>query len=219
MKTKFIPFFILVLIATKAAAQTPGFRFGPRIGLGSARFTGIKGMSAGFSGQLQFVASKQLTSYFAIQFCPTTAMYTSQRMMQMHDWMATGRSQAFTYRDKYQVYAVEFPLLMKFSKSAGPALINVFTGPSFGCPMGGSHSKIFEDETYNSKYGFVGHELDGLKENVYSGVFGVGIDYPVGNSILGLDFRLTHAFTRFGNIEGENFAAQSATIGFTWLHL
>src|ERR1041385_1405138 len=205
-------FFVLFFIATTATAQSPGFRFGPRIGLGSTRFTGVPGMSDGFAGQLQFVASKQLTPYFAIQFCPMTAMYTSQRMMEAHDGTPTGRSMVYTYRDKYQVYTVEFPLLAKFSKSAGPAFIHVFTGPSFGCPMGGSHTKKFEDEIYNAKYGFVGHELDGLRDNFYSGNFGFGVEYPIGNSVIGLDFRLTHAFSPFGTIEEFNFAAQSATI-------
>lgn len=219
MCVKKILFFVLFFITTTAIAQSPGFRCGPRVGMGSARFTGIAGMSDGFAAQLQFVASKQLTSYFAVQLCPMTAMYVTQRRMEAHDGTtASGKSRVFIYRDKYQVYTVEFPLLVKLSKGFGNIFTNIYAGPSFGCPMGGSHSKIFEDETYNAKYGFVGHELDNLKDNFYSGVAGVGVEYPVKKSVISLDFRVTHTFTRFGSIEGENFSAHSFTIGFTWLH-
>ena len=61
MCVKKIPVFIFVFITTAVMAQSPGFRFGPRVGMGSARFTGIAGMSDGFAAQLQLVASKQLT--------------------------------------------------------------------------------------------------------------------------------------------------------------
>ena len=211
--------FIFIFSAVAGMAQSPGFRFGPRIGMGSARFTGLSGMSDGFGAQLSFVASKQLTPYFAVQLCPMVSMYAVQRRMEAHDGVtATGKSQVYIYRDKYQVYTVEFPLLAKLGKGFGNVFTTVYAGPSFGCPMGGSHSKIFEDETYNAKYGFAGHELDGLKDNVYSGVAGLGAEFDAGKSVIGLDFRITHAFTRFGSIEGENFSAQSFTIGFTWLH-
>jgi hypothetical protein len=219
MKAGIVLFFVLVFSTTAVSAQSPGFRFGTRIGMGSARYTGIPGMSDGFAGQFQFVGSWQFTSYFGIQLCPTTAMYTSQRMMETHDGVTTtGRSMEYMYHDKYQVYTVEFPLLLKSSKSAGKFLINVFAGPSFGCPMGGSHSKVYENEYYNAKYGFTGHALDNLNDNFYSGVAGFSIEYPVRKSLLGLDFQITHPFTRFGSIGDFNFSAQSATIGFSWLH-
>lgn len=212
-------FFILFSITISGAAQSPGFRFGPRIGMGSARFTGIQGMSDGFGVQAQVVASKQLTPWFAIQLCPMLGMYVTQRRVEMYATPAsTGKSSAFPYREKYQVYTMEFPLLVKFSKGFGNTFVNVFTGPSFTCPMGSSYSKTFEDEYYNSLLGFSGHQLKHLRDNVYSGVFGMGVEYAVGKSTVGLDFRLTHAFTDFGSIEGVNFSAHSATIGFTWLH-
>ena len=212
-------FSILFFITISAVAQSPGFRFGPRIGMGSARFTGITGMSDGFGAQVQMVASKQLTPWFAIQFCPMIAMYGAQRRMEMHATpTAIGRSSVFPYREKYQVYTMEFPLLVKFSKGFGNMFVHVFTGHSFTCPMGSSYSKTFEDEYYNSLLGFSGHQLKHLRDNVYSGVFGMGVEYAAGKSTVGLDFRLTHAFTNFGSIEGVNFAAHSATIGFTWLH-
>jgi hypothetical protein len=219
MKTRMICFFILIFSMTEIAAQSPDFFFGPRIGMGSARFTGIPGMSDGFAGQIQIVADKHFTSYFSLQFSPMVAMYTAQRKMETHDGvMANGKSIVYDYHDKYQVYTVEFPLLVKLHRNAGKFSMNVFAGPSFGCPMGGSHSKIYEDEISNAKYGFVGHNLDELKDNFYSGIAGAGIEYPLGKSIIGLDFQITHPFTRFGNIEDFNFSAQSATIGFTWLH-
>lgn len=212
-------FFILCFFSISGIAQSPGFRFGPRIAMGSAQFTGIQGMTDGFAGQAQLVASKQLTPWFAVQLCPMIGMYVTQRRMEMHATpISTGRSGVFVYREKYQVYTMEFPLLAKFSKGFGNTFVNVSTGPSFSCPMGGSHSKTFEDEYYNSTLGFSGHELNELRDNVYTGVFGVGVEYAAGRSTLGLDFRLTHAFTNFGSIEGNNFAAHSVTLGFTWLH-
>jgi hypothetical protein len=219
MRARICFFFILFFLTTPVIAQSPGFRFGPRIAMGSARFTGIEGMTDGFAAQVQFVASKQLTPWFGIQLCPMIAMYEAQRRMEMTDGTtATGKRRVFFYRDKYQVYTVEFPLLAKFSKGFGNTFVNVFTGPSFSCPMGGLHTKIFEDEYYNSTLGYSGHELTHLRENVYSGVFGIGVEYCAGRSTFGLDFRITHAFTNFGSIEGESFSARSATIGFTWLH-
>ncbi len=209
---------VVLLFATGLPAQTPGFRFGPRVAAGASCFTGLPGMTNGTALQVGILTSKQLTDYFSVQFSPLVGMYGANRMSGETDGiLPSGRARVYTYWDKYYVCSVEFPLLARFSFGFRNVYFGVFAGPSLGFNMGGVRSKRYDDPAYNAKNGYGGHTMHDIRRGMYSGVAGTGVEIETGKGVMSIDLRIHHTFSPMGQIEGSYFSARAATIGMAWL--
>jgi hypothetical protein len=199
-------------------AQTPGFRFGPKFGAGTSRFSMLPGMSAATAGQIGLLASRQVTPWFAIQFAPWTGMVSSNREGVLQDGATRmGTPQMYTFRDKYHVFSVGFPILAKFSVPVGRFHLAAFAGPAVSFNMGGTYSKKYDDKDYNATNGYNGHEMKDLRQSMHSAIVGVGIELETAKGIIGLDAQLNHFLSPMGRIEASNFSADAFTVGISWI--
>jgi hypothetical protein len=213
---------VLLLLFSPLAisAQTPGFKFGPRIGFGVSKFTGLDNAHAENAAALQIglTARKQLTSYFSIEFCPLVGTYGSRaRGIEQDGVDSLGNPIIYTCHDEFRVGVVEFPVLAKFSVGIHHVYINAFFGPSICVNMFGMHSKRYDDERYNFDHGFTGYSIRELYDGCYSGVAGIGIEKETKKGILGFDMRLHQSLTPMGKIENSKFYIGTLTVGITWL--
>jgi hypothetical protein len=215
---RFYFLFAGVLISLIAKAQTPGFYFGPRVGLGQAQFTGQSGFSDGLALQVGVQSTKQFNEHIAVQFTPYIGLYNGQRNNGEFDGVhPNGTRRVLQYQDKYNIFSVEFPLYAKFTSGFRNMHIGVFGGPSLGYIMAGTRSKQYQDPVYNSKHGYGGHAMDDLKRGMYSGDLGVSVELQAVRGILSIDFKYHHNFTPLGRLEGVYFSANTKTVGLTWM--
>lgn len=217
MKTRIL-LFVLICAGT-LHAQSPGFRFGPRFGIGASQFTHMPGATSKLAVQANLVASKQLTTFFAVQFCPWTGMFGSDRQGIVQDAAPTGRARLYTYHDSYHVFSVGFPLLAKFSVPMGHNFyLSVFAGPSITFNMGGTHTKQYDDPMYNQRDGYVSHPMDDLARSMNSGIVGCGLEFETAKSIIGLDVQWNEYLPPVGQLEGTPYGARSLMVGISWIH-
>lgn len=214
-------FYFLILwlgISVSSAAQEPGYYFGPRLALGQSQFTGQSGFYNGLALQLGLASSRQFNQGFALQFTPFVGMYNGARANGEGDGAyPNGVRKILTYRDKYNIYSVEFPLMVKFSGGFRKAQFSIFGGPSLGYIMAGTRSKQYDDAAYNAEHGYSGHSMDELKRGMYSGDIGVAAELAATRGIVAIDFRIHHNFTPLGTLDGTFFSAHMMTVGLAWM--
>lgn len=216
MRTLYLLLFVAG-IGLRAAAQEPGYYFGPRLELGQAQFTGQPGFYDGLAVQVGLTSSRQFTESFALQFVPFIGVYNGQRQNGEGDGVhPNGLRKILTYRDKYNIYSVEFPVLVKFSGGFQRAHFSIFGGPSLGYIMGGTRSKRYDDPVANAGHGYSGHAMDGLKRGMYSGEIGVAAELKATRGLLAIDFRIHRNLSPLGRLEGEYFSAHMMTVGLAW---
>ena len=216
MKSLFL-FFVGVGIPVLLVAQKPGYYFGPRLELGQSQFTGQSGFYNGLALQVGLTSSRQFTEDFALQFVPYVGLYNGARANGEPDGSyPNGTRKILTYRDKYNIYSVEFPLMVKFSGGFQRARLSIFGGPSLGYLMGGTRSKQYDDPAYNADHGYSGHAMKDLKRGMYSGDIGVAAELKSTRGIVAIDFRIHHNFTPLGRLEGNYFSAHMMTVGLAW---
>jgi hypothetical protein len=198
-------------------SQDPGYYFGPRLELGQSQFTGQSGFYSGLALQVGLTSSRQFNEGFAVQFVPFVGIYNGQRQNGEADGVnPNGSRKILTYRDKYNIYSVEFPLLVKFSGGFQRAKFSVFGGPSLGYLMGGTRSKQYDDPDHNAANGYSGHEMRDLKRGMYSGEVGVASELKGAKGLLAIDFRIHRNFTPLGRLDGTYFSAHMMTVGLAW---
>lgn len=203
---------------TSIWSQTPGFYFGPRFALGQTHFTGLSGFQDGLALQMGVSCNKQLQEQIAIQFHPYIGVYNGQRQNGEADGTyPNGTRRIQTYKDKYNIYSVEFPLYVKFSGGFRKVRFGFFGGPSLGFLIGGMRSKIYDDPTQNAKSGYSGHGMETLKRGMYGGDFGVSAELKASWGLMAIDFRFHHNFSPLGSLEHQYFSADTKTVGVAWL--
>lgn len=199
-------------------AQTPGFYFGPRFAVGQTQFTGLSGFQDGLALQLGVSSCKQFTPNFAVEFMPYVGLYNGQRRNGEGDGAyPNGTRKILYYRDKYNIYSVEFPLYVKFSGGFRRVNIGFFGGPSLGYIMAGTRSKQYDDPAYNADHGYGGHAMEDLKRGMYAGDLGLCAELKSSRGIVAVDFRYHHNFSPLGSIEHQYFSADMKTVGIAWL--
>ena len=209
---------VMALMVVRGAAQTPGFYFGPRFAVGAAQFTGRPGFTNGVALQVGVHSSKQLTEHFAVQFSPHVAMYNAQRQSGEGDGVyPNGQRKILVYWDKYNIYSVEFPLMVKFGAGFRRVYFSLYAGPSLGYIMGGTRSKKYEDVKYNAENGYSGHAMDDLKRGMYSVLVGASAEMKIPRGLLSIDFRVHHNLSPIGRLEGIYFSAGTRTVGVAWM--
>jgi len=205
-------------IAAFSYAQQPGYYFGPRLAMGQAQFTGLPGFYNGFAMQVGLSSSRQFTEAFALQFTPFIGLYNGARQNGEGDGAyPNGMRKILLYRDNYNIYSVEFPLMVKFSGGFRRAKFSIFGGPSLGYLMAGSRSKQYQDPNYNADHGYSGHSMEDLKRGMYSGDVGVAAELEASRGLVAIDFRIHHNFTPLGTLEGTYFSAHMMTIGLAFM--
>ena len=210
-------FLICAVVSCSAYAQEPGYYFGPRLALGQAQFTGQTGFYNGLAVQFGLASSRQFTEGFALQFTPFVGLYNGARQNGEGDGAyPNGVRKILHYRDKYNIFSVEFPLLVKFSGGFRRAHFSVFGGPSLGYIMGGTRSKQYDDPVYNADHGYSGHAMEDLKRGMYSGAVGAAAELKATRGLLVIDFRIHHNFSPLGRLEGNYFTAHMMTVGPAW---
>ena len=212
-------YLLLLMIGSTCAlfAQEPGYYFGPRLELGQAQFTGQAGFYNGVAVQVGLTSSRQFTESFALQFVPFIGVYNGARQNGEGDGVyPNGARKILTYRDKYNIYSVEFPLLVKFSGGFRRAHFSVFGGPSLGYLMGGTRSKRYDDPDADASMGYGGHAMDDLKRGMYSGEVGVCTELKGTRGLLVIDFRIHRNLSPLGRLEGTCFSAHMMTVGLAW---
>lgn len=198
-------------------AQEPGYYFGPRLELGQAQYTGQTGFYDGVAVQLGLTSSRQFTDAFALQFVPFVGLYNGARQNGEGDGVyPNGARKILQYRDNYNIYSVEFPLLVKFSGGFQRARFSIFGGPSLGYIMGGTRSKQYQDEAYNAEHGYSGHAMDDLKRGMYSAEIGVASELKATRGLMVIDFRIHRNLSPLGRLEGSYFSAHMMTVGLAW---
>jgi hypothetical protein len=206
--------FVVVAITHALSAQEPGYYFGPRLELGQSQFTGQSGFYDGLALQVGLTSSRQFTEVFALQFVPFVGLYNGHRASGEPDGVyPNGARKILTYRDKYNIYSVEFPVLVKFSGGFKRARFSMFGGPSLGYIMGGTYSKRYDDPAHG---GYGGHPMKDLKRGMYSGEIGVATELKATRGLLVIDFKYHHNFTPLGRLEGNYFTAHMMTVGLAW---
>jgi hypothetical protein len=216
MRSLYLLFFICAA-CVQLSGQEPGYYFGPRLELGQAQFTGQTGFYNGLALQVGLTSSRQFTDGFALQFTPFVGMYNGQRQNGEGDGVyPNGTRKILSYRDKYNIYSVEFPLLVKFSGGFRRAQFSIFGGPSLGYLMGGTRSKHYDDPDHNAEHGYSGHGMEDLKRGMYSGDIGVASELAGTRGLLMIDFRIHHNFSPLGRLEGNYFTAHMMTVGLAW---
>jgi hypothetical protein len=209
-----------IVSVTECRAQSPGFRFGPRLGIGACRLSSLPGMDMGVGRAVQIglVANRQITRYFGIEFCPLTAFYKANGTGNARDGVdSTGRARLFSFREDYKIGSVEFPLYAKFSIGGGPVYFTQLGGFSVGMNMFGIRSRQYDDAYYNQKHGYWDHFIHGIEDAAAAVVLGFGIEYETKKGgVLALDLRMSHTVSRMGEIDGKNFNSECATIGLSW---
>jgi hypothetical protein len=206
--------FLLLGFTYRLHAQEPGYYFGPRLELGQAQFTGQSGFYNGVAMQIGLTSSRQFTRSFALQFVPFIGLYNGGRQNGEGDGVyPNGARKILTYRDKYNIYSVEFPVLAKFSGGFRRAHFSIFGGPSLGYIMGGTYSKRYDDPA-NGGYG--GHPMKDLKRGMYSGEVGVATELKATRGLLVINFKIHRNFSPLGRLEGEYFTAHMMTVGLAW---
>ncbi len=215
---RFLYLFILsCTLVVPLFGQEPGYYFGPRLELGQAQFTGQTGFYNGLALQIGLTSSRQFTESFAVQFVPFIGVYNGQRQNGEGDGSyPNGTRKVLTYRDKYNIYSVEFPLLVKFSGGFRRAHFSVFGGPSLGYIMGGTRSKQYDDANHNAEHGYSGHAMEDLKRGMYSGEIGVATELKSAKGLVVIDFRIHRNLSPLGRLEGNYFTANMMTIGLAW---
>lgn len=208
---------IFSAIFVRLVGQEPGYYFGPRLELGQTEFTGQHGFYNGLAIQIGLTSSRQFNEGFAVQFTPFVGMYNGQRQNGEGDGVyPNGTRKILTYRDKYNIYSVEFPLLVKFSGGFRKAQFSIFCGPSLGYLMGGTRSKQYDDPAHNADHGYVGHEMKELKRGMYSGEVGIATELKGTKGLLAIDFKIHRNLSPLGQLDGAYFSAHMMTVGLAW---
>jgi hypothetical protein len=211
---------IFILFPFFLQAQTPGFKFGPRIGIGISQFTRMDNVHSENVAALQIglCARKQLTKYFALEFCPMVGTYGGRTLGSEQDgYDSLGNPQLYTYRDNLRVGVVEFPLMVKFSVGVNKFYVDAFFGPSVCVTMFGIHSRNYDDDKYNPGHGYSGVSIRNLYDGCYSGIAGIGIEKETAKGVFGVDLRIHQLLTPMGKIEDSKFYIGACTLGVTWL--
>ncbi len=216
--TRFYLLIFSLIIWAHTNAQEPGYYFGPRLAMGQCQFTGLSGFYNGFGMQVGLSSSRQFTEEFALQFTPYIGMYNGARQNGEGDGVhANGTRKILLYRDNYNIYSVEFPLMVKFSGGFGRANFSIFGGPSLGYIMGGTRSKQYQDESYNAINGYSGHGMDDLKRGMYGGDIGVAAELAATRGLVAIDCRIHRNFSPLGTLEGQYFSAHMVTVGLAFM--
>jgi hypothetical protein len=207
-------FFSLVMIGYSAQAQSR-FTFGPSFGIGTTHFVGLgKATIPGIALSAAAVGEWQLKPWFAVAFSPGVAVYGGGLRMQESGSQAA-RNVSNSYRDMYSVYAVQFPLMLKCRAGRKRTHIYGAIGAGIEEPMGGTHSKRYDDPSINATRGFVGHSMNELRDSYSVLLFGAGIEYAFPKGVLSLDMRFD-ATNTLASIEGSAFKARAGMIGLAW---
>ncbi len=211
----------LFFVSLNAVAQTPGFRFGPRIGFGMSDFSKLPGERNKnvFALQIGLMACKQLNENFAVEVCPQVATYGSRSDGIEQNGVTKSMAPAlYSFHDDFRVGVVEFPFFAKYSVPINKIYVNAFAGPEICMNMFGAHSRTYDDKQYNFDHGFSGYSIKDLNDRCYAAVLGFGAEKEIGKGFLGLDMRLQYPLSPSGKIEMSRFYVQAGTLGITWTH-
>ena len=214
-----IIFLAAVFCLGEMPAQSPGFRFGPRVGIGICRFSRLPGfeMETGPAVQVGLVASHQFNERWGLEFAPMTSFYGANPKGHVQDGVdTTGRPRLFSYREEYRLGIVEFPVMAKIGFNMGVIRVSQLAGVSLGLNMFGIHSRRYDDHRYNEKHSYSDHVVRGIRHGAIAAVGGFCFELELGKGILGLDVRLNKTISPIGRIDGSKFTTESATFGISW---
>lgn len=214
---KFAALLISVCAGIWAVAQSsPSFTFGPRFAAGSSSFVGPSDMFMPGLGLEASVAAKWQWKHVGILFSPTTLMYSGAVGMDEPAYDQRGIRRVYTYLDRYQIFCVTFPAHLGTSFEKGKFGYRAFAGGGPGCTIGGTHTKRYDDPSYNATNGYVGHAMGDLKQRYWLFSAGIGVDRTFKKGTIGLDLR----FVRTGaiaSLEGVRFSTRAVTLGVSWM--
>ena len=203
---------------TDTSAKTkPEFSFGPRIGIGQSKFIGTPAIcEPSISVNAAITASWQFKRFFGVEFSPAATIYNGKLKRSTRDGVDNlGNPMVYSYKEIFNIYSVEFPAMAEFCIKRKNISLHGFFGPGIGFNMGGTHSKVYNDETYNSHNGIYGHPIYDLKDSFYLCAAGAGIKFKTHNGFVGFDFRMQRT-SAIAGVDGIKFSAQNATIGISW---
>jgi hypothetical protein len=214
----FLPAFLL--ITHVGFAQSPGFRYGARIGIGQAKISGASivnqtgrlAFNAGLTANYQFNNHVGLSADF---------LFTSKGSRASSSETKSGffNSTTYNYEEIYKLYYFEIPIMAKVSVGFSNFHPKIFVGPSINFNLLGTQTRTYEDPNYNTDHGFSDRKIPGLQLMEFSGVVGAGFDVEMANEkILFLDIRYNSALNSFGIINGRSAYNNYFTVGVGYLY-
>lgn len=185
----------------EADAQVKGFYYQVRGGIGQSVFrpsslenqTGLVSFSAGLGANYQF------NPYVGIMLEGIWVRKGSRIRGSALSVQPLGKEE---YEDRYRLYYVEFPLLLKFSAPlTDDFYLKVFGGPSLNLCLGGRYSRSYVNA---GQSGIPEHSLQGLNGVEYAYVYGAGFDIKdSGYPIISIDVRTSHALNVSNTLRDE----------------
>jgi hypothetical protein len=217
---KYLYFLIAFLFITHlCSAQSAGFRYGVRFGIGQANIsgagignqTGKLALNAGLTSSFQFNKHLGLNADFLFVSKGSRASGTT----------STGGlfPSNYKYEESYKLYYFEIPVMAKLSIGFSNLHLKAFAGPSINFNLKGTQTRTYEDQNFNNNSGFSDRKIPGLQLMEFAGVAGAGFDVEMGNKqILFLDARYNWALNSFGVINGNNAYNNYFSVGVGYLY-
>ncbi len=200
---------MLVLLASLSAffsqAQSEGFYYGTRLGLGESNIEG--GMISNPTGKLMWQAGGSTVYQFSNNIgLGADFLLTGKGTKgngEVEEGSLTG-STTYSYNDKISLLTGDVPIYVKASVGFGNIYLKVFGGPSINFNFGGLYSREFDDANYNEGNGFNNVEMKSLETIETSLMYGLGIDVKSGDGrLFFLDFRLANSLNSLGMLNGS----------------
>ncbi len=212
-----IAFFVFLFLSFNAISQPLDFKFGPRFGIGKSTFVDFPATSrSGAALQAAVDATWQFKQFFATEFSPAITMYSGYlRMEEQSGYDSRGQPIMYPYKDIYNIFAVEFPVFLKFSFGSKKVRYGTFFGSGIGFTMGGTHSKKYDDADYDADHRFVGHGMKEIADSYYVGVLGASVEWKLRKGVLGFSGRIQRS-NAIAAIEGSKFAVRGIMFGASW---
>lgn len=191
--------------AITCQAQSEGFYYGTRLGLGESTIDG--GGISNPSGKLMWQAGGSAVYQFSNNIGLGADFLLSGKGVkgsgEVEEGGLTG-STTYSFNEKVSLLSGDVPIYAKASLGFGNIYIKVFGGPSINFNFGGLYSREYDDANYNDNNGFNNVEMKNLETIETSLMYGLGIDVRSNDGrLFFLDLRLANSMNSIGTLNGS----------------
>lgn len=199
-------FTALLLIPGFIKAQSTGFHYGARFGLGESKVN-LENTSA-TNGKLA-LSLGAATTYRFNDYLGLNAdfLFTSKggTMNGAVTESVLGVQRTYTYEDRFNLFYAELPVTgqLRLPLSDDFAL-KAFVGPSVNFKLLALQSRQYDDDDYDRNNGYSDREMDRVETMEYTLVYGAGIEVQGQDSrTFFIDFRRNDALDGIGFINNQ----------------
>lgn len=184
-----------------------GFRLGARFGLGEGKIKsdalkdtrGRLMVSGGIASSYRFNKLLSLNADFLLTSIGVkTSGYTRSSNI-------LGQQREYVYDDRFDFLLAELPVTAQLTARSGNFFMKGYAGPSVNFNLIAVETREYDDNNYNTEYGYRSRQLQDVNTVSYSVVYGIGLGaYDRENRIYFLDFRLSNGISPGLKIGGQN---------------